>query len=100
MTVAAPPSSDNSGTSPGRANAPNQIPAWLLSSAGASALLVAFGYLVEVSRDELLGVALRDNVTLPEYGVSGARFLINVLVEESSSSPAIVVQNWTALLRR
>jgi len=30
----------------------------------------------------------------------GQRFLINVLVEESSSSPAIVVQNWTASLKR
>lgn len=30
----------------------------------------------------------------------GQRFLINVLVEESASSPAIVVQNWTALLKR
>jgi Tol biopolymer transport system component len=30
----------------------------------------------------------------------GQRFLINVLVDESSSSPAIVVQNWTASLKR
>ena len=30
----------------------------------------------------------------------GQRFLINVLVEESSSSPAIVVQNWTASLKK
>ncbi|HYK03763.1 MAG TPA: hypothetical protein VE974_18540 [Thermoanaerobaculia bacterium] len=61
------------------ATAASQLPAWLLSSAGASALLVAFGYLVELSRDQLLGIALRDNVTLAEYGVSGARFLVNVI---------------------
>jgi eukaryotic-like serine/threonine-protein kinase len=30
----------------------------------------------------------------------GQRFLINVLVDEASSSPAIVVQNWTASLKR
>jgi eukaryotic-like serine/threonine-protein kinase len=30
----------------------------------------------------------------------GRRFLINVLVEENSSSPAIVVQNWTASLKK
>jgi serine/threonine protein kinase len=30
----------------------------------------------------------------------GQRFLVNVLAEESSPSPAVVVQNWTALLRK
>jgi Tol biopolymer transport system component len=30
----------------------------------------------------------------------GQRFLINVLVEETSSSPAVVVQNWTASLKK
>jgi hypothetical protein len=80
MTASAPPPTNNPGApTAGNTSATGQLPAWLLSSAGASALLVAFGYLVEVARDELLGVALRDNITLAEYGVSGARFLVNVL---------------------
>jgi hypothetical protein len=56
-----------------------QVPAWLLSSAGVSALLVAFGYLVEAARDHLLGVELRGNVALAEYGLVGARFIVNVI---------------------
>lgn len=56
-----------------------QIPSWILSSAGASALLITFGYLVEAARDHLLGVAIRENVTLAEYGLAGARFVVNVI---------------------
>ena len=38
----------------------------------------------------------------PPYAVSrdGQRFLINVVAEDSSPVPAVVVQNWTASLKK
>ena len=39
---------------------------------------------------------------LPPYTVShdGQRFLINIVAEDSSPVPAVVVQNWTASLKK
>src|SRR5436853_2415674 len=54
-------------------------PSWILTSAGASAALVTLGYLVQAARDHLLGVELRANLTLADFGLVGARFLVDVI---------------------
>ncbi|HEV7919717.1 MAG TPA: hypothetical protein VGR02_02885 [Thermoanaerobaculia bacterium] len=55
------------------------IPPWILTSAGASAALVAIGYLVEAARDRLLGVELHYNVAMADYGLVGARFFVDLI---------------------
>jgi hypothetical protein len=55
------------------------VPRWILTSAGASAALVAVGYLVEAARDRLLGVELHYNVAVADYGLVGARFFVDLI---------------------
>jgi hypothetical protein len=48
---------------------------------------------------ELHGIAIGPGIVYYSVSHDGQRFLFNTLVEENSSAPMTVVENWTAALK-